>query len=162
MSAHPPLPSLPRRLGGPALAALLALAGAACESVTGPLGEERDRLEQARAHWRSQAIQSYTYTFKRSCFCAPGSNEPMTVTVRGNAIQSVVRISDGAPQDPAQFDTVDGLFELLAEAIDGDPAQFSAEYHPGLGHPTSGYIDQDARIADEELGFTATDLQPLR
>lgn len=130
--------------------------------MTGPLDEERDQLEQARAQWRSVGVTSYTYVYRRSCFCAPGSTEPMSITVVGNAIQSVVRISDGARQDPALFDTIDGLFELLKDALDGDPAQFRADYDPSRGYPTSAYIDRDSRIADEELGFTATDLQPLR
>jgi hypothetical protein len=162
MRAAPPIAGLRGRLPGAALALLLVLGGAGCASVTGPLDEERDRLEQARAQWRSQGMTSYAYVYRRSCFCAPGSTEPMTITVRNNAIQSVVRISDGERQDPALFDTVDGLFELLGDALDGDPAQFRADYDAGRGYPTSAYIDRDSRIADEELGFTATDLQPLR
>lgn len=159
MSARGAFSSLFRR---GAVAVLLALAASGCGSVSGPdeLDEERDRLQQARAQWLSQGLRDYQYTFRRSCFCAPGSTEPMRITVRGNAIASVVRISDGAPQDPAVFDTIDGLFDLLAEAIDTDAAQFRAEYDGRLGFPTSAYIDRDERIADEELGFTASDLQP--
>jgi hypothetical protein len=161
MSARTSLSSHFRRS---AAAVLLALAAAGCEGITDPdnLDAERDRLEQARRQWRGEGLQDYQYTFRRSCFCAPGSTEPMRITVRANAILSVERISDGARQDPALFDTIEGLFALLEEAIDGEAAQFRAEYDGARGFPTSAYIDRDERIADEELGFTASDLQPQR
>src|SRR5262245_1480087 len=110
MRAGSPFTRLRRRLPGVALGLVLVLGGAGCASVTGPRDEERDQLEQARAQWRSVGMTSYSYVYRRSCFCAPGATEPMTITVVGNAIQSVARVSDGQRQDPALFDTIDGLF----------------------------------------------------
>ncbi|MBT5773744.1 MAG: hypothetical protein HOH95_05130, partial [Dehalococcoidia bacterium] len=50
--------------------------------------------------------------------------------------------------------TIDGLFNLIEEAIDQRAAAINVTYHPTLGYPLDAYIDYDLRIADEELGFT--------
>jgi hypothetical protein len=140
----------------------LALAGCGVTGPTGSLDRERQRLEQARAQWRSQGITDYQFTFRRSCFCAPAAREPALVTVRQGAIVSVESVSNGAPQDPALYFTIEGLFDLLEDAIDGDADQLTASYDSALGYPASAFIDRNFMIADEELGFQSTDLRPLR
>jgi hypothetical protein len=161
MSAYPSPSALRRALWG--LVVVLAATGSACLSgPSDPLDEERERLEQARAQWRSQGLSDYRFTFRRICFCAPSATEPAEVTVRGGVIVSVRSVADGSPVDPQFYFTIEGLFGLLSDAIDAGAAQVRADYDPGRGHPTSGYIDRNEMIADEELGFTATDLQGLR
>jgi uncharacterized protein DUF6174 len=157
-------PSVTRLPARGAAAVLLGLLAAAC-GTTGPtddLDRERQRLEQARGQWRAQNIVDYQYTFRRSCFCTPESREPAVVTVRAGSIVSVESVATGAPQDPAFYFTIEGLFDLLDEAIDQEAARVSASYHSGLGYPTTAYIDRSEMIADEELGFDATDMQPQR
>lgn len=148
-----------------AVAALLSLGALGCRSTSGPSGPlqaERERLLQARSQWRSQGIADYRFTFRRNCFCAPPSTDPVTVTVRRGAIVLVERVSDGAPQNPAFYYTIEGLFSLLEEAIDQDAHELRAEYHSALAYPTSAYIDRNVMIADEELGFEASNLQQQR
>jgi Family of unknown function (DUF6174) len=147
-----------------AAASALGLVTAGC-GLTGPsepLDRERERLNQARAQWRSQGILDYRYTFHRVCFCAPASLEPVVVTVGGGAVVEVDRVTDGAQLDPSFYYTVEGLFGLLEEAIDGDAAELRVEYDAALGYPRSAFIDRSAMIADEELGFEASNLQRLR
>lgn len=142
----------------------LALAAAGC-GITGasdPLDRERERLEQARAQWRSQGIADYRFTFRRACFCAPDVREPAVVTVRRGAIVSVESVATGSPQDPALYYTIEGLFDLLEDAIDQEAARLTADYDSALGYPRSAFIDRNEMIADEELGFQASDLQPMR
>lgn len=67
----------------------------------------------------------------------------------------------GGSGEPAVFGdelTVEGLFAALARALAAEPAGFRVSCHPELGHPTSASVDFDARVADEEQGFTVTDL----
>lgn len=165
MSAVPPLTHgrLAARLL--ALAALLCLGALGCESTTGPddpLEGERERLAQARGQWQSQGLSDYRFTFRRICFCAPPVTDPVVVSVRRGAIVAVERVADGAPQDPAFYYTIEGIFELLEDAIDQGAHQVRVEYDPARGYPTSAYIDRNFQIADEELGLTASDVQPLR
>jgi len=142
---------------------LSALAAAAC-GVTGPSGRhagEQARLDQARAQWRAQGIADYTYVFSRGCFCVEEAREPVTITVRGGAIASVVSVAGGAPRDPAQYTTVEGLFDLVQDAIDQDAATIRTEYDPARGYLTSAWLDISERLADEEMSVEARSLVPL-
>lgn len=149
---------------GAMLTSLVGLASAGC-GLTGPsdlLDRERERLEQARAQWRSQGIVDYAFTFQRSCFCAPDAREPVVVSVRRGAIVSVERVADGQPVDPEFYYTIEGLFTLLEDSIDQGAASLSATYDSALGYPASAFIDRSQMIADEELGFQSSNLQPRR
>ena len=143
---------------------LLALAGLGC-GITGPddpLDGERERLEQARAQWRSLGIADYRFTFQRSCFCAPSLREPALVNVFRGDIVSVESAASGVPQDPAFYYTVEQLFGIIEDAIDEDAARLSVTYDSAMGYPTSGFIDRSEQIADEEIGFEASRLEQLR
>ena len=98
MSGLPRFASCHRPFLGLALASVLGLAAAGC-GVTGPsdpLERERERLEQARAQWRSQGILDYRYTFQLSCFCVEDAREPVVITVARGTIVSVQRVADGS------------------------------------------------------------------
>jgi len=163
MSARVSLPPSLARLARLSLA-LSGLAAAAC-GTTGPSGrhaDEQARLDQARAQWRAQAIADYTFVFSRGCFCVEEYREPVTVTVRGGAIASVVSVAGGVSRDPAGYPTVEGLFQLVQEAIDEDADQIRTEYDAARGYLTSAYLDISERLADEELSVEARSLTPLR
>ena len=129
---------------------------------SGPHAEIQARLTNARALWRTQALNDYSYVFARSCFCAPDSREPATVTVRGGVITTVVGVTSGTQREPAQFKTIVGLFDLIQEAIDRNAATINVEFDPSRGFVTSAYIDADQRIADEEYSIEARSLVPIR
>lgn len=140
------------------------LAAVAC-GVTGPsdrLAGEQARLDQARARWRAQGIADYTYVFSRGCFCVTEYREPVTITVRGRSIASVVSVAGGVPRDPALYPTIEGLFDLVQNAIDEDAATIRTAYDAARGFLTSAYLDISERIADEELSVEARSLTPLR
>jgi hypothetical protein len=134
----------------------------ACDDA--PFGPERDRLAENRERWRSAGVSSYDYVFRARCFCGPDALQPVRIEVADGEVVSITSIETGEPAEPAfpgEALTVEGLFAFLAEALDDDPASFSASYDPDLGLPTSASIDFDARVADEEFGFEADDLRPL-
>jgi hypothetical protein len=145
-------------------AALLIASTSACglTEPNGPHADVQARLTAARALWRSQALNDYTYVFARSCFCAPDFREPALVTVRGGTIASVVGATNGAPRDPAQFRTIVGLFDLIQEAIDQNAATINVEFDGTRGFVASAYIDVSQRVADEEYSIEARSLIPVR
>ncbi|MET0553763.1 MAG: DUF6174 domain-containing protein [Vicinamibacteria bacterium] len=132
--------------------------------VTGPSGRhagEQARLDQARAQWRAQAIVDYRFVFSRGCFCVTEYREPVTVTVRGRTIESVVSVAGGVPRETDGYATVEGLFDLVQNAIDEDADGIRTEYDPARGYLKSAYLDISERIADEELSFEVQSLTPL-
>jgi len=142
---------------------VLSALAAAC-GVTGPSGrhaEEQARLDQARAQWRAQAIVDYTYILSRGCFCVNEYREPVTITVRGRTIESVVTVAASVPRDAAQYPTIEGLFDQVQDAIDQDAATIQTEYDPARGFLTSAYFDISERLADEEMSVEARSLTPL-
>jgi hypothetical protein len=143
---------------------LSALAAAAC-GITGPTparhAGEQIRLDQARAQWRAQAIVDYTYVLSRGCFCVNEYREPVTITVRGRTIESVVTVAASVPRNAAEYPTIEGLFDQVQNAIDQNAATIHTEYDPARGYLVSGYFDYSERIADEEMAVAARSLTPL-
>jgi hypothetical protein len=154
------------------LAALLGLSLAACgtSDSTGPTDGRatddrtatRAAFEQARGRWTSLGISDYEYAFARSCFCAPDYRAPVRIRVREGRIVEVRSAQTGQPRPSEGYPTVDELFARLQDALDANAQNIQATYDPGRGYPTRFYIDQDFRIADEELLVEASDLQPGR
>ena len=111
------------------------LAGAACSSGTGPSGD----LAAARSRWSRLAPTSYTVTVTRSCECLPGAAGLVVVSVRNGVVASRVYAHSGAPvsvEFATLFPGVDGLFELIDEAVRDGTRPLVARYHPTLGYPT--------------------------
>lgn len=145
-------------------AALVAFALAGC-NVLGPSGSQVERLADARERWRSVGPQDYTYVLERVCFCGIEATGPARVTVR-NAVEvvAVVYVESGEPV-PDPFDnwflSVEGLFDYIGDALDRDPSYVRADYDPRTGLPVDVFIDYEAQIADEEMGFRAGQVLPI-
>ena len=96
-------------------------------------------------------------TLSRSCFCLVEHIGPFSVTVQNGEILSATR--EGETVDTDRVLTVDGLFDVLADAYRQDAHRIEVDYDPIRGYPTSFFIDYDEHTADEELGFTVKDLE---
>ena len=137
------------------LALALSLA-AACESVTGPASD----LERARRRWASAEPAAYEMTVRHVCFCITEVTVPVVVTVRGGVVQSR-RYADGSalagrdvdPRYAATFPAVEGLFDVLDDAVRRRAADIQATYDPQRGYPTAFYIDYERNVADEGQGY---------
>ena len=124
---------------------------------------QRDLIANA-SDWAELGITDYTFTFTRTCFCPVDLFRPAEVVVRGGVIQSATYVDDGQPVDPGylpSYQTIDELFETITDALRRDAVVLDVTYDPDLHYPTHGYIDISEQIADEEQGFTASDLVPL-
>lgn len=142
----------------------LCLVAMDCDEATGPGAELRDQLEAARERWAAQGYDEYALELQRDCFCGETHRGPVIVRVRFHEIVERVYQASGQPVPPdvaAFFPDVEGLFAFLEDALDRDPAQARAEFHPVYGYPTTIWIDYQANVADEEQGFTTISVSPL-
>lgn len=131
----------------------------ACGS--GPLGTV-DNLERNLERWRAQEIDSYTYDYQLSCFCAGPAIQPVTIEVRAGELFAVTSRETGEPVDPeivGDFPSVEDLFEEIREALRREPFRFEATYHATLGYPQEMFVDFEERVDDDERSFTASNLQ---
>jgi Family of unknown function (DUF6174) len=141
----------------------LALALAGCGGPFSPSGPAKD-LEAARRTWSRQGIASYRFRVTQNCFCAPGVRGPFDVVVEQGRVAAVTDGETGEPRTPEPFVplTVEALFARVEDAIDRDAAQIDVRYDPALGYPQEIAIDFDRRIADEEVGYSASGLAAIR
>jgi len=150
----------PRRL-----IALLPLLLAGCDGGTRPdgltaddRGETRAALAAARRRWSAAGPESYSYLYRRVCFCP--SAPLVRITVREGQVGEVVAAETGEPVAGA-FPTVEALFAEVQEAMDADAHEIRASYDAALGYPTSFYVDHDVQVADEEQRVETSGLRPL-
>lgn len=146
---------------------ILALAG--CELVSNTSEVERTRavtadfsnIEDPRARWEAYELADYTIEQVLGCFCA--GPRKFVAVVRDNDVVALQKASP-ALEDESWLDgyhTVDELFDLIEDARERDPAVLEVSYHPRYGYPTRIYVDYSAQTADEELGFTLSNLRRL-
>ncbi|HEU0108830.1 MAG TPA: DUF6174 domain-containing protein [Vicinamibacteria bacterium] len=144
-------------------AVLLCLTLPAC--TTSP-DDPGDDLASNRRHWQSQRLADYQVQFRMSCFCVPDVIAPVVLQVRGGAIVSVTRVSDGVAVSPSRWKgvyyTVDQMFALIAAAQAKGADEVRVTYDPLLRYPTTVFIDPSQRLADDEQYFAMSGLGPRR
>jgi hypothetical protein len=149
------------------LGALVVLATAAlllaC-SILDPEDGPRDELQRAEEQWRKAGVTDYLYTVRRGCYCISEALGPAEVMVRNGAVE-VRHPETGEPYDPDfahLFPPVQGLFDLIRDAIERHADRLDVRYSAVLGYPEQIDIDYELQAADEELSVFATGFLPLR
>lgn len=137
---------------------LLALAGtlAACADL-GP-GDEDLRAEIAanRRTWEAKRPPAYVCEVERLCFCGEDGRGPVRVRVVSGGVQARAYTASGAAvpsQLEAYFPGVEGLFDILEDAVERDAHQIQVTWDPESGIPMDFWIDYQANLADEEQGY---------
>jgi hypothetical protein len=133
--------------------------------MAGCLGDDdtfqRDKLSAARTLWDEKNVSSYTYILELQCFCAPASQlEPVLVTVQNGAVASLQYWDeDPADRTPAPasvfgpYDTVEELFDFVAEAISRDANVLQVGYDPEYGVPNVVNVDYESGGSEQVLLF---------
>ena len=138
--------------------ALLVMLGA-CSDL-GPAGGPRAELLRNRETWQRLRPSSYQYGVERLCFCGLEARGPVRVTVVWGDVSDRTYVDSGDPV-PAPlgdlFPTVDGLFDVLLDAIEREAHRIDVTYDPISGVPLDLWIDYLETVADEELGFSVTE-----
>ncbi len=141
-------------------AALALLALPAC-SISTEFGEEV--FNSARAQWTRTAPAAYSFQLLRSCTCAT-PKEPIRIEVRNGAVVSRTYTSSSAAleaQFASAYPSVNGLFDLIAEARRQKPVRLNSEYSSTYGYPTTVLIDLDGSRTDDDLILNVTEFTPL-
>jgi hypothetical protein len=145
----------------PALALLTLLGAVSC---TNSIPQE---LTSSEKLWKDQGMNNYDFTLERQCFCPEDWRGPVNIQVRNGTAVSVTYVSGGAAVTEGKFDnadTVPKLFTILKNAYAGKGVfeqkadTINVTYNTQFGYPTTFYIDVSQTIADEEQGYTITNL----
>ena len=134
---------------------LLALAWGCSDAGpdTGSLAEE---VAEHRRMWESYRPATYVFELERQCFCGTEARGPVRMTVQGDAVVTRVYSDSGTdvPGEYAEiFPRVDGLFDILEDALRRGAEQVDVRWDATSGAPASFFIDYSRNIADEEVGY---------
>lgn len=119
-------------------------------------------LTAAEARWAEAGLDTYSYTYRRSCECDESAAGPNTVLVTDGAVVEVrmdrqfeAGFPPGAVAPPG--DTIPDLFGLIRASIERGE-EIDVTYDERLGHPLTLRLDLasipvDGGLAMEVLGF---------
>jgi hypothetical protein len=118
------------------------------------------RFGSAQVLWNSQALNDYDFEYRRGCFCP--YQGAIDVQVRGGTVVAGTTES-GEPlnaEELAEIPTIPELFDIARDAL-ANADEVSVEYHRTLGHPTLISVDWYEEAVDDEVFYTAKNLEPV-
>ena len=117
-------------------------------------------LKRHKSIWEARNLRDYQIDYQNKSFLPPEQMKPVFITVRNGSIESVVYQSNGQPVQKGSYPDMEGLFELVRDAISWKYEEISVTFDPQLGYPTPAWLSWDRRVADGGVGFTAR-VRPL-
>lgn len=117
-------------------------------------------IARARTLWAESGIADYDFTLDLGCFC--GFVGLARIEVREGTAVSATSLETGAAIqiEALRIRTVDHAFDVIQSFLESEEdRRVEVEFDRRLGYPVSGFLDI-FRIADEELRFEITDLEP--
>lgn len=127
---------------------------------------QRQHFAAASARWNAANIDSYTFTLELACECGTTQQlRDVIIRVENGAVVSREYAEDeegsAAPESIfGPYDTVEELFEVVAESIRIDADLLNVAYHPTYGLPVMLQVDPSNSVADDYLIVQVLDFTP--
>ncbi len=113
-------------------------------------------VEANRVLWVALRPADYVYEIERLCFCGVEARGPVEVTVTDGHVVARA-FTDGGGDVPADFASLfpaaDGLFDIIADALDRDAHEVRVTWDDQTGLPVDFWIDYIEFAVDEEVGY---------
>lgn len=142
------------------LAAVLTTVSLGC-SDEGPRPSTLEReIAENRALWEAQGPRSYVYDLRHVCFCGREAVGPVHVIVEDGVevARTYVDTGEAVPEAFSDvFPSVDGLFDVLEDAVRRGADDVRVTWGSGNGLPVDFFIDYSVNVADEEQGYQIVD-----
>jgi len=106
----------------------------------------------------------YTFELGVQCFCA-GAGVPIEVTVLDAEVVGAIYSTDDTGRGGGQAgDPVDNAFwltinDIIDKANDTEADHVEVEWPEGQDYPDSVFVDGDKNAADDEIGYTISNVQ---
>ncbi len=104
----------------------------------------------------------YTYTMGMQCFCA-NIDQGYRITVVGGDVTDVTWATAGDGHevgDPVSDDYLGvTIQDIIDRANDTKAAKVTVDWPAGQDYPNSVYIDQNIKMADEEITYLISDVE---
>jgi Family of unknown function (DUF6174) len=119
---------------------------------------------EGRTLWNSKNPTSYSYTLQRSCFCPIEIAKAMRLEVRDGTLTSI-KYTDSGLDVPANLRPnifkIEAFFDLIDSTRAKGGTVNNLEFDSTFGYPKQMYLDPIPNAADDETGYTITDLKAL-
>ena len=117
-------------------------------------------LNENHQKWNTQNILSYSYLYKRVCFCPP-EEDVVVMVVDGKVVgASYTPSGSTVPVDTtAKLLTVNGLFDQIQTIFDENTSQINVTYNKEFGFPERIEIDMDQAAVDGGIVYLVSDLK---
>ena len=147
---------IPHPLRALALPAALIVLSAGCQDLAPQNSQLLKDIAAYRSIWESKRPTAYVYDLRRSCNCPEETQGPVRVRVRGSQVVQRTYTATGTPLASsleAAFPSVEGLFDLLEDAVKRDAWSVTINWNPELGFPSDVYVDYDGSAINDEVGY---------
>lgn len=113
--------------------------------------------------WQALGLDDYEFLYQPICFCffPNGAEPPYRIRVIDGQIVEAVSVAGGSPAPAWTQRTLDELLDSVVAADISNAANVTAAFDLLYGYPTTGFIDRDLRIADEEIAWSVSGFTPL-
>ncbi len=122
-------------------------------------------LDRHRAAWKESGIFGYAYEYIVLCECPDSREEPIRVGVDSGKTKYVAYAeSRETPLTivPLRLHSIEGLFEIIQDAITDDMDHIAVSYDKEKGYPTKIEIDYRSNAIDDEYTLIVTDFEAFR
>jgi hypothetical protein len=97
------------------------------------------------------------------CFCPLEVVSPVEITVQGGVVVSRTYVQSGQPvtgQYTTLFPAMEGVFEVIEDALDRGVDRIEVTYDGRYGYPTDATFDYILNAVDDELAFRVRTFTP--
>ena len=142
-----------------------------------PCGFDEKMHKEMATLWKKQQHTHYKFDFNWSCYCTEETTQIVTLYVKFGKIYKIVKKSDGSEISLAQnegikvsedkkpvakkYFSMTILYEWFHRELKTFPFSVKIDYDKETGFIKSLFIDKVQDIADEEIGFNATNFVEL-
>jgi hypothetical protein len=120
--------------------------------------EPTTEFELNKNKWEALGVDSYSFTLQISCFCTEETTRLKAVKIVNNQITLVNETPYNSDEHWGVM-TISQLFDEIENAERDKVFLLRVEYDQDKGFPNSVYIDREEMMADEEMGYTITNLK---
>ena len=142
-----------------------------------PCGFDSDLHKSMKNLWKENQYNHYKFDFNWSCYCTEEMTQTVTLYVRYEKIYKIVKkessqeislnqnegIEEAEDKKPVpmKYRSMADLYSWINQELKKHPFSISSSYNTETGFISSIFIDKVQDIADEEIGFGATNFEIL-
>ena len=133
------------------------------ESTKATSNDIASEIQKNREKWMSHGISDYEIEMQKICYCIPEVVRMMVFEVETNKVEAVRYADTGKDVDPqhyGDFNTIEGMFSFVEQALEKNPAVLSISYDDKYGYIKELSVDFEENIADDEISIIASNMRP--